>query len=230
MSYNVRNSYYGNGNGNSSKLRVHLHSKSGSGFCMEFKLTSDLAPGRYQHASYYSSSRPQSGAWDQQQQPQGRWGPPPERRRQNMNPEAQYGGAPRTPGGGSLYPSPGPANGDQRSYDTVASGSGSSGDRPGYVTDPTSSENSSINRRQSPQKRQQEPQEDYGIGFAPPAQYQPSTFAAGSNGGPQAGGVGPPTPSKAGSTLRKPVAEVQVMQEHEKQKKRKSWFGLKGRD
>lgn len=146
-----------------------------------------------------------------------------------MNPESQYG-PPRTPGGGSLYPSPGPTPGDQRSYDTVASGSGTSGERPGYVTDPTSSENSSINRRQSPQKRQPEPQEDYGIGFAQPSHYQPSTFTVDSNGAPKPGATGPPTPSKAGTMLRKPVSGVTAVQEQEKQKKRKSWFSLKGRD
>lgn len=98
------------------------------------------------------------------------------------------------------------------------------------MTDPTSSENSSINRRQSPQKRQPEPAEDYGIGFSPPSQYQPSTFTVGSNGVPRSGEAGPPTPTKAASTLRKPVAGVRVVQDEEKQKKRKSWFGLKNRE
>ncbi|CAN8099471.1 unnamed protein product [Discula destructiva] len=210
MSYNIRSSYYGNGTG---------------------------TPGRYQHASYYSdvrSSRPQSGTWDYQQYPppqqqQSRWGPPPDRRRHpHVSSESQYG--PRTPApAGNMYPSPGPGVGDTRSYETVASGSGTSGERPGYVTDPTSSENSSIDRRQSPQKRQPEPVDDYGIGFTQPQQYQPSVFTVGTNGGLQhgneAGETGPPVPTKTGSMLRKPV---QAVQQQDKQKKRKSWFSLKG--
>lgn len=98
------------------------------------------------------------------------------------------------------------------------------------MTDPTSSENSSIDRRQSPQKRQPEPIDDYGIGFTQTPQYQTSNFSVGSYGGPQqisqAGGPGPAVPSKGGSILRKPI---QVAQEQDdKQKKRKSWFSLKG--
>lgn len=198
MSYNNRSSFYG-----------------GNGYG---------APGRFQHSSYYSASRPPSGAWDQQQQPpQGRWGPPPDRRR--YPPVSQYGS--RAPGG-NLYPGPN-APSDHRSYETVASGSGTSGERPGYVTDPTSSENSSIDRRPSPQKRQPEPVDDYGIGFSQASQYQPSTFSASGNGGRpqnfQGGGTGPAVPSK-GSMLRKPVQTVQ--EQEEKQKKRKSWFSLKG--
>lgn len=191
-----------------------------------YELTCFAAPGRFQHSSYYSASRPQSGAWDQQQQqaPQGRWGPPPDRRR--FPPVSQYGS--RAPGG-NPYPGSHPP-GDQRSYDTVASGSGTSGDRPGYVTDPTSSDNSSIDRRPSPQKRQPEPVDDYGIGFSQAPQYQPSTFTVNSNGSPpqnlQGGGNGPAVPSK-GSMLRKPVHTVQEQEQQEK--KRKSWFSLKGK-
>lgn len=139
-----------------------------------------------------------------------------------MSSESQFG--PRTPGpGGNLYPSPGPSTGDQRSYETVASGSGTSGERPGYLTDPTSSENSSIDRRQSPQKRQPEPMNDYGIGFAPSqvSQYQPPVFAIGNKGGLQQESQA----DGAASVLKKPVAAVQ---QQEKQKKRKSWFSRKG--
>ena len=61
----------------------------------------------------------------------------------------------------SVYPLPH----KDRSYETVtsAAASGGSADPAGYHTDPTSSDNSSIERR-SPAKRQ-EPVNDYGIGF-----------------------------------------------------------------
>lgn len=55
------------------------------------------------------------------------------------------------PNGNNIYPIPN----NHRSYETVASGAGSSGtsgEPAGYQTDPTSSDNSSIERRQSPSK------------------------------------------------------------------------------
>lgn len=119
----------------------------------------------------------------------------------------------------------GNAPGEPRSYDTVASGSGTSGERPGYMTDPTSSDNSSIERRQSPLKRQQEPVNDYGIGFQQSAEYQPSAFTVG-NEGYQAPGARPPIPNKdPGTMLRKPIQDSQAGQE--KAAKRKSWFSLR---
>ncbi|KAK4162131.1 meiotically up-regulated gene 9 protein [Cladorrhinum sp. PSN259] len=133
---------------------------------------------------------------------------------------------------------------NHRSYETVttASGSGSSGEPAGYQTDPTSSDNSSIDRVQSAPKRQAEPANDYGIGFSQSAAYQPPTFSV----GPQSTGSssqdlnnyqvsgalsqgGPPqVPQKEqrGTILRKSiVAPV----EHDQQRpaapeKRKSWF------
>ncbi|KAH8198622.1 hypothetical protein TruAng_007212 [Truncatella angustata] len=67
---------------------------------------------------------------------------------------------------------------NHKSYETVASGSGSAsyGEPSGYQTDPTSSENSSINRRASPPKRYQEPRNDYGISFGQTPSYQPPSL------------------------------------------------------
>lgn len=123
-----------------------------------------------------------------------------------------------------------------RSYETVtsAAGSGSSADPVGYQTDPTSSDNSSIDRN-SPAKRL-ESVNDYGIGFSPASTYQPPAFTVGTNGGH--GGLsgdgyknknvapnnfGPPvvphkdTPARI---QRRPVAQ----QRPEMPEKRKSWF------
>ncbi|KAL3419024.1 hypothetical protein PVAG01_09245 [Phlyctema vagabunda] len=69
-----------------------------------------------------------------------------------------------------------PPNGNQQSYETVttASGSGgSSGEPAGYTTDP-SSENSSVDRMAAVPGR--EPAETYGIGFGSTPQYAPPGF------------------------------------------------------
>ncbi|KAK6083761.1 hypothetical protein SCUP234_03620 [Seiridium cupressi] len=127
----------------------------------------------------------------------------------------------------NVYPAPN----NHRSYETVASGSGSAsyGEPSGYQTDPTSSENSSINRR-SPPKRQ-DPRNDYGIsfgqtpGYRPPTLGQPAsqprTMPDNSQAGP------PPPPPKGGGTLLRKgskVSDVPAAQRPEVGDKRKSWF------
>jgi len=145
----------------------------------------------------------------------------------------------------NVYPVPN--NG--RSYETVASGSGSgtSAEPAGYQTDPTSSDNSSIERVQSPPKRQPESTNDYGIGFSQSPTYQPPAFTVGVRGQgprspippghpahPQQNPMGaPPVPRKdaGGNTiLRKPTAPPVSMHTQQPQQrpamaeKRKSWF------
>ena len=96
---------------------------------------------------------------------------------------------------------------NHRSDETVASnsGSGSYGEPAGYQTDPTSSENSSIERR-SPPKRQ-EPMNDYGINFGHDTMYQVPTLSA-----PTAGSRGmeysPQTPRKDGGSLLRKVSKA----------------------
>lgn len=136
----------------------------------------------------------------------------------------------------NIYPVPN----NHRSYETVASGSGGSGlsgEQAGYQTDPTSSDNSSIERRQSPPKRQ-EPVNDYGIGFNQTPEYQPSAFTVGMNGQPQghmqqngyqnAAVAAPPVPRKDASMLRKPTTNTSMnsyqQQRPDMGEKRKSWF------
>jgi len=139
---------------------------------------------------------------------------------------------------------------NHRSYETVttASGSGSSAEPAGYQTDPTSSDNSSIERMQSSvPKRQPEPVNDYGIGFGQSPSYQPPSFSlgvpnSGMNGGvggggysngnnyqvsgaPNYGNAPPPVPQKEGGILRKPISNNPVHQARPAQpEKRKSWF------
>lgn len=95
-----------------------------------------------------------------------------------MSSEPQYGSGP-----GLRQPNPNeyPMGNNHRSYETVttASGSGSSGDQAGYQTDPTSSDNSSIERVQTALKRQAEPANDYGIGFGQSPSYQAPSFTVG---------------------------------------------------
>ncbi len=126
--------------------------------------------------------------------------------------------------GRGVYPIPN----NHRSYETVASGSGSGsyGEPVGYQTDPTSSENSSIERR-SPQKRQ-EPINDYGINFGHEPSYQPPNFGVNPSSR-VAEPSPPPLPRKnvGGSLLRKatqlgPPGNVQ--DRPTTAEKRKSWF------
>ncbi|KAI0203942.1 hypothetical protein F4808DRAFT_393522 [Astrocystis sublimbata] len=121
----------------------------------------------------------------------------------------------------NVYPAPN----NHRSYETVASGSGSGsmGEPGGYQTDPTSSENSSIDRR-SPPKRQQ-PMNDYGISFGQSPSYQAPGL--GFNRG--SAGTSPPVPRKdPGSLLRKPPTTAGSNGSPQKRpdmgEKRKSWF------
>jgi hypothetical protein len=140
----------------------------------------------------------------------------------------------------SVYPLPH----KDRSYETVtsAAGSGSSAESAGYQTDPTSSENSSIDRK-SPIRRPV-PTNDYGIGFNASPTYQPKAFTVGAQPGYQGGPVGgmpmnhkgkkpvpsqnfdappPPPPQKDhGMIQRRPVAHQQPRPELVD--KRKSWF------
>ncbi|KAK7970011.1 hypothetical protein PG988_009084 [Apiospora saccharicola] len=126
----------------------------------------------------------------------------------------------------NVYPVPS----NHRSYETVATGSGRSGspgDAVGYQTDPTSSENSSIDRRMPP--RQRDPANDYGISFGQAAAYQPPslsipasqprTMPDGSNAVP------PPAPKQGGGgLLRKGSKTAGAQQGSDKGDKRKSWL------
>lgn len=145
------------------------------------------------------------------------------------DPQQSYG---RNP---NIYPMP---NKD-RSYETVTSAAGSgNSDQAGYQTDPTSSDNSSIDRS-VPAKRR-DPVNDYG---ARPGQgqqqYQRGYLA------PIASGQGrqsqPPAPRSAPPTVVQPAAppagkqkgsllrrtstqQTQQSQKPEASEKRKSWF------
>lgn len=90
-----------------------------------------------------------------------------------------------------------PVPGNPRTYEAVASGSGSgsSGEPAGYQTDPTSSDNSSIERMQSPPTKPVNPPNDYGISFSSVPNYQPP----GSSLGVKSQMTGAIPPSKLGT-------------------------------
>lgn len=130
----------------------------------------------------------------------------------------------------NIYPLP---NKD-RSYETVTSavGSGSSAEQAGYQTDPTSSDNSSIERVAPAPKP--EPANDYGIGFNQGQSYQPPAFKF-DNGAPNGKGHayqtvnnGPQVPEQATNVLRRPAPASQQPPEPQQRPdmpaKRKSWF------
>lgn len=132
----------------------------------------------------------------------------------------------RPMGGRNVYPMPN----NHRSYETVASGSGSGsyGEPAGYQTDPTSSENSSIERR-SPPKRQ-EPINDYGINFGQDSSYQPPAFGVpvAPPMAPHVTESAPPPPRKdVGASMLRKVSRVETsgsQQGSPSTDKRKSWF------
>lgn len=148
--------------------------------------------GRFGHDSYYGSRPPSTmyahraegsqqdlrmsgmgqqrdNYYDQQSGYNNRYGPGPQNGRRGvprMYSEPQYGNGYRQQRDPHDYPA---ANGNgHRQYETgaSASGSGSSAEPAGYQTDPTSSDNSSIERVQTIPRRQPEPVNDYGIGFS----------------------------------------------------------------
>jgi hypothetical protein len=137
-----------------------------------------------------------------------------------------------------------PIPNNHRSYETVASasGSGTSAEPTGYQTDPTSSENSSIERMQAVPKRQPERVNDYGIAFSQSNSYQAPAFNVGNPGrgysglpttpGQYQGDGGsyavPAVPQKDRNVLaRRPTgsaANDQVQDRPGVGDKRKSWF------
>jgi hypothetical protein len=139
--------------------------------------------------------------------------------------------------GHGVYPAPG----NQPSYETVttASGSGSSSEPAGYSTDP-SSDNSSLDRIAGAGMK--ESSENYGLdGFGANPQYLPPGNGLEpymSNGAARQGNgymshVPPPVPQKGGSaTLRKPIKlgttsgnAGPAIPAPAPADKRKSWFG-----
>ncbi|KAL8377847.1 hypothetical protein RB595_008501 [Gaeumannomyces hyphopodioides] len=254
MNWDRRSSYFAPSNaggmsmlqgaGASPRPRSMVHGHS------QHRLTRPPMPGnayngRYQRDSYYSTrggppDRRYGGWTENQGDPYGSQGynaysNVPRTRYPRMASEPQFP-AQRQPEHNNVYPMPI----NHRSYETVASGSGSgsSGEHAGYQTDPTSSDNSSIERVQSPPKRQ-DPVNDYGIGFSQNSNYQAPSFTVAVNGGPatpQAGGNNIPSnqppppvvPTKQNTILRKPTRAPSTASTATAKpgmgEKRKSWF------
>ncbi|KAM0332129.1 hypothetical protein ACHAQA_002401 [Verticillium albo-atrum] len=185
------------------------------------------------HMDYNNHNR--SGYFDHSQNGgQGGYGPGPSRQRTSRMMSEPMNGYGR--GAQQVYP----RSHKDRSYETVttAAGSGHS-EQAGYQTDPTSSDNSSI-ERVSPAKRA-EPVNDYGIGFNQQGAYKPAAFnnfASGANGAGPTGAnyqpapltnptpmAQPPVPQKnGGGMLRKQSTQQSTQQRPDVGEKRKSWF------
>ncbi|KAK3394170.1 hypothetical protein B0H63DRAFT_517316 [Podospora didyma] len=217
------------------------------------------ANSRFSHESYYNSRPPsmmygkqpegsqhdlrQMGQRDtyHEQQPGSGYGTPQNSGRRaypRMSSEPQFAPPVQRNQPSNEYTLPS----NHRSYETVASasGSGTSGEPAGYLTDPTSSDNSSVDRMQAVPKRLPEPMNDYGIGFGPNLAVQPPAFTVGikgagpnrpqSNAYPTNGTVNyataPPQlpPKDRGLITRKPPpTEVNQLRPAQPEK-RKSWF------
>lgn len=250
-----RTSYYGN-----SKLVWRSNGQPGRRSLI-VPPADDRAPGRFSHDSYYGNRPPSmiysarhDGSQNDLRQPGG-WA------RDNYDPPHGYPGQrkyPRSnsdvhnyPGYRHQNPNEYPIPSNHRSYETVASasGSGSSAEPAGYQTDPTSSENSSVDRMQAVPRRQPEPVNDYGIGFSQDSEYQAPAFSVGVSNSPVTNGAGTGTPAMAGypqtntavnygnsvppappqkdRILRKPTNAQPAQQPQERPaapEKRKSWF------
>ncbi|KFA76359.1 hypothetical protein S40288_07130 [Stachybotrys chartarum IBT 40288] len=173
---------------------------------------------RYQQDSFYGS-RPASvrpeyshygngssrNSYYEGQGFNGGYGPPANRHRAaRQYSEPQFSGYGRESG---VYPLPH----KDKSYETVTSAAGSGNSDPaGYQTDPTSSDNSSIERA-SPPKRF-EPVNDYGIGFKQAQSYQTQTFSVGVP--PQNGNPLPPIPQDPSRQNNAPMAQKKVLRRH----------------
>ncbi|KAI0175758.1 hypothetical protein GGR52DRAFT_570746 [Hypoxylon sp. FL1284] len=207
VNWSRRGSYYGNNNGPRFPQESYYGGRPNSAFRPESMMMD------YRQSPPMNG--PQNGYYD------GHDGSPYGNNEGRRNRYSRMQTEPYPSGRGApdrnVYPVPN----NHRSYETVGSGSGSGsmGEPAGYQTDPTSSDNSSIDRR-SPPKRQ-EPVNDYGISFG----QSPQAPSLGFNNKPMGP---PPVPRKeAGSILRKPSKAVEVnvySQERPKVEKRKSWF------
>lgn len=155
--------------------------------------------------------------------------PVPRERSQRMHSESHYQIYGREQ---NVYPMPHKG----RSYETVTSAAPSGNSDPaGYQTDPTSSDNSSVDRT-SPAKRH-EPANDYGIGFSQPQAYQAPNFSVGcsninfSQPLPAAAAAGPDQydsgpASRPAAPRKQPSTPVRQDSQPraESPEKRKSWF------
>jgi hypothetical protein len=246
-----RASYYG-GNGNAGRFNRDSYYGSRPPSMMYANRADGSLP------DLRSSGMGQRDSYYEQQPGYGGYGGPVQNGRRGwprMASEPQYGNSHRQqqhqPPQQMDYSIPS----NHRSYETVttAAGSGSSAEPAGYQTDPTSSDNSSVERGQSSvPRRQPEPVNDYGIGFGQSPSYQSPSLALGVQnsgmgtgggsggyinnnnyqvgGAPGHGNPAPPVPRKdvGGGTLRKPVSNNPVHQAHQPRpaqpEKRKSWF------
>lgn len=174
-------------------------------------------------SGYFDQQSGYGGSYNQGPYTPGPYNQGPPRRLSRMQTDSQYQNYGREE---NIYPMPH----KDRSYETVISAAASgNSDHAGYQTDPTSSDNSSIERR-SPTKRPEQPQNDYGIGFNQGQSFQPQTFTVGvPNGNPSGRHPLPATPGAQQpppSVPRKDVPSVLRRQATNEQntEKRKSWF------
>lgn len=214
-----------------------------------YKPEADPAAGRNRRSSYYGNNgRPPQDGWNGAGRPYRTENGVPDQRQSAIMGNSRDGSYEGLDGGpyNNGYPGIGtrnkysrnqsepylnaperivyPASNNHRSYETVASasGTGSMVEPTGYQTDPTSSENSSIDR-QSPPKRQEQI-DDYGISFGQSPSYQAPGLSLG-----QSRSEKPPPPRKdPGSLLRKsskaPVSNEKSQERPGIGEKRKSWF------
>lgn len=189
-----RNSYYGTSTTDSNALlgktrKTGMLTEPGGPGYYNSRPASTMYPNRQDGSQHDLRQAPRDTYYDHQSGYNTGYSSPPlnqgRRRDPRIMPNAQFSSPYQSPSAND-YPIPS----NHRSYETVASASGSgSSDPVGYQTDPTSSDNSSIERAQAGpvSKRPSEPANDYGIGFSQNTEYSPSAFTVGYNGKPAMG-------------------------------------------
>ncbi|KAM7207647.1 meiotically up-regulated gene 9 protein [Naviculisporaceae sp. PSN 640] len=249
------------GNYSSRKSFIRPDSEAWNSRRTSYYGPNDRAPGRFSHDSFYGNRPPSMIYSSRNDGSQNDLRQPASWSRDSHYDQQGYGGQrriPRTNSDVQNYPGYRQQNPNEyaipsnhRSYETVASasGSGSSAEPAGYQTDPTSSENSSVDRVQAVPRRQPEPVNDYGIGFSQDSEYQAPAFTVGVKKSPMMNGGGtgnqtmtgyqppngaisygnsaPPAPPQKDRILRKPTNSQATQQPQERPaapEKRKSWF------
>lgn len=184
-----RNSYYGTSTTifTIKTCKMGMLTEPGGPGYYNSRPASTMYPNRQDGSQHDLRQAPRDTYYDHQSGYNSGYSSPPQnqgrRRDPRIMPNPQFSSPYQSPSAND-YPIPS----NHRSYETVASASGSgSSDPVGYQTDLTSSDNSSVERGQAVSKRPSEPANDYGIGFSQNTEYSPSAFTVGYNGRPAPG-------------------------------------------
>ncbi|CAK7217757.1 hypothetical protein SEUCBS140593_003316 [Sporothrix eucalyptigena] len=182
--FSRRNSYYTQNNNNNARYPQDSYYGRPQSYMPTSNSAYDLRQSLHGRDSYYDQGGYNNGHYNGGGPGYGNNGP--RQRYSRIASESQiHGHMGQQNGQNNIYPIPN----NHRSYETVASGAGSSGtsgEPAGYQTDPTSSDNSSIERRHSPAKPNMMGPAGMNQGYQGYPGYQNNGYQNGGyNGGPK---------------------------------------------